>query len=476
MISNFIKFLFIILCSTLSTFRILNKNIKETKPRIFLLPLALSFNAFVACMAYKFITPFSLLIMVLLSIFIHRFILRQKGMVTVTSTIIGYGISYTFFSISAVIFTTIATCFIPALSELSPVSFLIIGFFQTLLTVLLFCVKRLRHGLPFLFDSKYDDIGVYVSIAFLLITSFRLLANNNFEYAAFTFLILTFIILLILWIHTRMKQAYLNHQAEKEVADLQHALSLAEDEINSLKTENEIFSKIIHKDNKLLPALEMAVEESILSMFSTEDPDMKQQHAQAILARLRTLSAERSEVVANYEHTETNLPKTGFPVLDALFSYFFHKAKKDDITLNIKLNTSMDQIIPNLITEKHCETLLADLIENAIIATRLTDGEKMILLEIARHENGYAFVLYDSGIPFPQEVLKNLGTKRITSHKDTGGSGIGIMSTFEICKRFHASFILSSSEPNSSLPYTKCLEILFDGKNETIISESLYHS
>ena len=270
-----------------------------------------------------------------------------------------------------------------------------------------------------------------------------------------------------------MKQAYFNHLAEKEVADLQHALSMAENEINSLKTENEIFSKIIHKDNKLLPALEMAVEESILSMFSAEDRDSKLQQAQGIITRLRTLSAERSEVVANYEHTETNLPKTGFPVLDALFSYFFHKAQKDDITLNIKLNTSMDTIIPNLITEKHCETLLADLIENAIIATRLTDGEKMILLEIDQQENGHAFSIYDSGIPFPEEVLKNLGTKRITSHKDTGGSGIGMMSTFEICKRFHASFILSTSKPNPAFPYTKCLKILFDGKNETKISESL---
>lgn len=55
------------------------------------------------------------------------------------------------------------------------------------------------------------------------------------------------------------------------------------------------------------------------------------------------------------------------------------------------------------------------------------------------------------------------GLKRITTHKSTGGSGIGFMTTFETLKQCKASLII---EEYSDLEYTKAVIIKFDNKNE----------
>ena len=40
----------------------------------------------------------------------------------------------------------------------------------------------------------------------------------------------------------------------------------------------------------------------------------------------------------------------------------------------------------------------------------------------------------DNGVDFEVDTLAKLGLERVTTHKDTGGSGIGFMTTFETLK------------------------------------------
>lgn len=80
----------------------------------------------------------------------------------------------------------------------------------------------------------------------------------------------------------------------------------------------------------------------------------------------------------------------------------------------------------------------------------------------------------------------NLGMKRITTHKDSGGTGIGLSSTYGLCKKFNASFVITEdinsenptfkdtnskdliSEKSSSnvITFTKKVSIIFDDKSE----------
>ena len=73
------------------------------------------------------------------------------------------------------------------------------------------------------------------------------------------------------------------------------------------------------------------------------------------------------------------------------------------------------------------------------------------------------FVIYDSGEYFSKDVLKKLGKKRATTHKKDGGTGIGLMTTFEILKKYNASFSIDETINNPQ--YTKCVAITFDDKH-----------
>ena len=71
--------------------------------------------------------------------------------------------------------------------------------------------------------------------------------------------------------------------------------------------------------------------------------------------------------------------------------------------------------------------------------------------------------IQDSGIPFEAETLTNLGVKKSTTHADTGGSGIGYMTVFEILKECGASLTITEYAPEN-YSFTKAVKIRFDGK------------
>ena len=49
---------------------------------------------------------------------------------------------------------------------------------------------------------------------------------------------------------------------------------------------------------------------------------------------------------------------------------------------------------------------------------------------------------------------------RNTTHGDDGGSGIGMMTTCELCRKYSASLRI---EPVTDGDYTKCISVVFDG-------------
>lgn len=59
-------------------------------------------------------------------------------------------------------------------------------------------------------------------------------------------------------------------------------------------------------------------------------------------------------------------------------------------------------------------------------------------------------------------------------HEDDGGSGIGMMSTHDICKRYSASFHIEIIEKPSI--YTKCVSIRLDQKSDLYVGELIEKS
>ena len=58
-------------------------------------------------------------------------------------------------------------------------------------------------------------------------------------------------------------------------------------------------------------------------------------------------------------------------------------------------------------------------------------------------------------------VLKNMGKKRITTHSGEGGSGIGMMTLFNILRETGASFAIEEFAEGAK--YHKAVSVTFDG-------------
>lgn len=83
-----------------------------------------------------------------------------------------------------------------------------------------------------------------------------------------------------------------------------------------------------------------------------------------------------------------------------------------------------------------------------------------------QNEN-YCIDIYDNGVDFDVDTLSKLGLERVTTHADTGGSGIGFMTTFETLKKAYASLIIIEFE--NKTPFTKSISFRFDSESAFII-------
>lgn len=83
-----------------------------------------------------------------------------------------------------------------------------------------------------------------------------------------------------------------------------------------------------------------------------------------------------------------------------------------------------------------------------------------------QNEN-YCIDIYDNGVDFDVDTLSKLGLERVTTHADTGGSGIGFMTTFETLKKAYASLIITEFENKTS--FSKSISFRFDGESAFII-------
>ena len=120
---------------------------------------------------------------------------------------------------------------------------------------------RLRNGIHSLIKIKGINIGTYICLFIMLYTVFISKNNNVLHFnqtVRIIIILIAFTLLLYYWNH-RITQTY------KEKLRLANEKSLEDElvnklaEIETLKADNNRLAKIIHKDNKLIPAMHMAV-------------------------------------------------------------------------------------------------------------------------------------------------------------------------------------------------------------------------
>lgn len=465
-LEGILRNLFLFLCSAYCTIKIVPHqgiiNLKKCIMIFFYACIVSVGTFFVHCYILQ-VEPIG---MIIVSILIYSYLFGMTITSSVMVTMIGYGVSYLAYSLAALILSTLIYTYEKISLETSGIlPYIAVGPLQFLLIYLLFSIRRFRRGIPILDYAKYGDVGVYLSIT-VLMAIYILGLNDQVTIAIPAIVCLLFmcgLALFYLWKH-RITQDYLTQLSQREKHDLQAEIDALRKELITLQEDHDRLSRVIHKDNKLIPAMELAVSQLLCSIAQDDTQQSRMEQAQSILKQLKALSEERAGIVKNYEDASQKLPCLGLNGLDALFLFMLQKAHMSGIEFDLKLDDGIDQIITGSISESDASTLLADLIENALIAVNHGQHEKAVQVKLGIDTGIFYISVSDSGPPFPPEVLERWGIERITTHADTGGSGIGMMTTYELCQKYSASFDIEQIQDES--PYRKYVAIRFDGQNE----------
>jgi signal transduction histidine kinase len=329
---------------------------------------------------------------------------------------------------------------------------------QLLITPLIFCSKRLKKGMPFLTNKLSSTALMIISI----LTLFMALIFNSNDGSHLYIMPFLLIFLLALFIYISWKnnitKTYLDKLKEKDIIELNHALGEKEERIQELEKENRELSKIIHNDNKLIPAMALAVRNFIQDNASPSP--MAEESGNRILCELDNMTSQRKGMIQQQNLRCHALPSVNVTSIDALFKYIQQKAYEMEIDFDVAVSCDIKGLIKTVMPESALNTLLADLLENALIATRHQQA-RHVLLHIDLIEKFYMISIFDSGIPFSKEVLINLGLHNYTTHQDEGGSGIGLVTSYELIQKYNASLAIDELAPDTGL-YTKKISVTFN--------------
>lgn len=284
--------------------------------------------------------------------------------------------------------------------------------------------------------------------------------NNN----TFAIGLVAIILILLQIIHHELQKYYLTKLKKLELESLRQELAEKDAMIQKLKDSNDHLAHLVHQDNKLIPAMESAVQHYLTDAAST--PETQLVKGQALAQELQKLAEDRQGNLTSY-HSLRDLPHTGHAGVDAMLSHMQERALAQNIEYKLQIAADFSTAIGNQISEADLVHLLSDLIENAIIATKTCDHRE-IFISLGMPNGVPSIEVRDSGTPFSPSVYQDFGIEKHSTHLDDGGSGIGLMDIWSLKRNYAASLHIHEYAPETA-PFTKRITLLFDRKNHYLI-------
>lgn len=395
---------------------------------------------------------------------------KNKLKFSIIVTFISFAITYLVYIISVALVAIILMLIEPDFPINSIYSLMLIICVEILLINRIFRIKRLKNGITFLKDNKkLNNIGI-IGFAFIGITIIIYsIVSNTSEWQSGTYLFLGIVIesiCMFIWIKQKITKCYKQKLKEKTIEELENEIKEKDKEIKNILEENQRIATINHKYSNRIKALE-GFSNKVMSKPEIVE-NMKVEFGDEFLNFEKQVQKLSKEYTMEMEkNIENKIPKTGIFGIDNILEYMNQEATKSNIKFNVKINGNINYMIENIVDQSRLETMLGDHIKDAIIAINSSNNtNKNILLILGIIDEHYEVCIYDTGIEFEIPTLLKLGLEQITTHKATGGSGIGFMTTFETLKNTKASLIIEEKHPMNKTDYTKAVRIKFDGKNE----------
>jgi len=404
-----------------------------------------------------FLPEITVISVFVLTCLFNKLISKSKWEVVITTSVIVCGISYALRALALVLTSLILSFFVSEVDNTVLIIATTSAFFvMWTFIVLLFRIKRLKSGFPFLHEKHISLLGVI--IAFIVFQTFTIISVMNERLGKFDnsmrFLLVSIAIcavLIYIWWRTGITRTFKDSLVDRERDELNRELAEKDVRIAEIERDNAALSRIVHNDRKRISALENAARR------------LASETSAKFIYEVERVAAERQSELNRYKKDSKPLPTTRITSLDIMLDYMKQKSYESGIEFDVFVSGSIKAMIEKHIVEEQLRTLTADLLENAIIATKSCDARR-ILFTIGIVDDCYAVQIEDSGVAFAEETLRALGKEKTTTHADEGGSGIGMMEVFEIMRGTGASLYIEKLDDGRG--FTKRVSVRFDGVGE----------
>lgn len=339
---------------------------------------------------------------------------------------------------------------------------LIILTIEAILLKYIMNLNRIKNGLSFLQDpieKEYFSLLI-MEISAIIIFTYCVFTNSNHEISWNILGMLGVLsIVMVIIIQRTITLYYKQKLLAQNIEEYKAEIASKDAEIKSLSEEKYKISKLNHEFYNRQKALIHKVEEIMnMNTEAAEELDLSKQ--------INDLTKEYTDKAKEIK-TLDKLPITGITEIDDMFKYMQSECKSKNIQFNLQINGNIYHMINNKIAQNKLVTMIGDHLRDAIIAIEFSKNSFKSILAILGENNGlYEFCVFDTGIEFKIDTLLKLGLEPATTHKDSGGTGIGFMTTFETMSETKASLIINEMHEMNNTDYTKSITIRFDGKNE----------
>lgn len=458
-----------ILCIIYGSYKLLNLKMPTGLQKLFYIIFAV-FMMIPICLSEIYFRSAIATVLAMGIFFMFMAVTHTEAGLSFATVLMSLGITYGLHLITSMLIATACSPFLDS-DKAETFYFQLIGALITcLLMYLLFKIKRLRKGMPFLRNLNARLISSIVGAVILIcMTIINGRLNNNYFHFIPVLVLFICSVFILIWWRSRITKTYIEMLKNAERKVLEEDLKEKTAKNAELEKDNQMLSTLIHKDNKLIPSLVLSVQELILASDQLSKEELKLR-GQELLQRLDEIAGDRAGVVKEYSSKGRKLLQTGHGSIDAVLSYMDSKAATENIAFDVAILSELSGMSDS-ISENDLNTLLADLAENALIAARHGNSPKKVIVSMGGVSGHFMLSVFDSGEPFDGDVLLSMGQKRITTHKDDGGSGIGLMTVTEIANKYKASLAIEELDGKTSqnTGYKKRVSVIFDGKCKYIL-------
>ena len=453
-IEDIIKMFYICIFTYYISFRFINKRIDfNLKNNLIILISMIAIAIICRFIETRFGFSYNIICMIFLISIVFKKFSQYRFAYSLLVTVVSLTVNYIIFCLSVII-TFIPIMLFNIYNTYVGLIFILIIY---LILIYIFCnIKRFKNGFIFLQKNIRND---YIDILILnvsIVILFCTLILSNYDKMASRKAYISMVILSVIMFMSIQKSLQLYYKQklqEREVEEIKEELKNKDKEIEELEKENLKLNKKNHSIAHKQKSLEYELKQMELNNQIVDGNHVKD--------KIESLSKEMQNETVSIELTKTSIDE-----IDSMLKYMQSECEKNKIDFELQINGNIHHMVNKHIEKEDLEILIADMIKNAIIAINHSENtNKSILVRLGLIDGAYSLYVYDSGIEFEIDTLINLGIKPSTTHAKDGGTGMGLMNTFDTLKKYKASLIIDEYGKPANDNFTKVIKIVFDNKN-----------